>query len=230
MILVVTLLYYRYRQGVLIVCFTDVSMVAELKCDEFLAVKNKSKVFSRMVKDVEILVNDVCLLNDEDRSFEIPVEEILDADLKEVIVAANEPGAHSEETPTPVNYSEVKPTKKPVDSCPSSQGGLGEEGALVGTTTPSGPSSPRGSGVPVRMSVPGVVQVTSNKRLDLLELMSFKSEGFNGGTSAGGRQATCLGMTEDGIRKFVEEKVPEVSASDYNDALLVIISLRLETL
>jgi transposase InsO family protein len=33
---------------------------------------------------------------------------------------------------------------------PSSQGGLGEEGALVGTTTPSGPSPPRGSGVPVR--------------------------------------------------------------------------------
>ena len=36
---------------------------------------------------------------------------------------------------------------------PSSQGGLGEEGALVGTTTPSGPSPPRGSGVPVRKSV-----------------------------------------------------------------------------
>jgi hypothetical protein len=162
MILVVTLLYYRYRQGVLIVCFTDVSMVAELKCDEFLAVKNKSKVFSRMIKDVEILVNDVCLLNDEDRSFEIPAEETLDADLKKVIEAANEPEAtgvaideapvktlvdveeiteaHSEETPTPVNSSEVKPTKKPVDSCPSSQGGLGEEGVLVGTTTPSGPT------------------------------------------------------------------------------------------
>ena len=129
MILVVTLLYYRYRQGVLIVCFTDVSMVAELKCDEFLAVKNKSKVFSRMIKDVEILVNDVCLLNDEDRSFEIPAEETLDADLKKVIEAANEPEAtgvaideapvktlvdveeiteaHSEETPTPVNSSEV---------------------------------------------------------------------------------------------------------------------------
>jgi hypothetical protein len=37
-------------------------------------------------------------------AFEIPVKEILDADLKEVIEAANEPGAHSEETPTPVNY------------------------------------------------------------------------------------------------------------------------------
>ena len=46
---------------------------ARPKCDEFLTIKKKSKVFSRMVKDVEILVNDACLLNDEDRSFEIPV-------------------------------------------------------------------------------------------------------------------------------------------------------------
>jgi hypothetical protein len=84
--------------------------------------------------------------------------------------------AHSEETPTPVNSSEVKPTKKPVDFCPGSQGGLGEEGALVGTTTPSGPSSLRVSGVPVGLSVPGIVQVASNKRLDLWD---------TGGTSAG---------------------------------------------
>ena len=33
---------------------------------------------------------------------------------------------------------------RPEESCPSSQWGLGEEGALVGTTTPSGPSPPRG--------------------------------------------------------------------------------------
>ena len=125
-----------------------------------------------MVKDVEILLNYVCLLNDEDRSFEVPAKETLDADLKEVTEATNEPEAtvvavdeapvktlvdveeiteaHSEETPTPVDSSEVKPTKKPVDFCPSSQGGLGEEGALVGTTTPSGPRPLRRSGVPVR--------------------------------------------------------------------------------
>ena len=32
-------------------------------------------------------------------------------------------------------------------------------------------------------------------------------------------------MTEDDIKKFVKEKVPEVSAKEYNDAWLVIISL-----
>ena len=102
-------------------------------------------------------------------------------------------------------------------------------------------------------TVSGVV--TNNKRLDLLELLSIKSEAFDklvarfsdlprlirtvayllrcalsrryiGGTSAGGRaQAICLGMTEDEIKKFVKEQVPEVSASEYNDAWLVIIAL-----
>ena len=41
---------------------------------------------------------------------------------------------------------------------PSSQGGLGEEGALVGTTTPSGPSPPRGTGQPsVRQHLIGLL-------------------------------------------------------------------------
>ena len=100
-----------------------------------------------------------------------------------------------------------------------------------------------------------VTKTTSGKRLDLLELLDIKSKSFDklvarfsdlprlirtvayllryalsrrcsGGTSAGGRaQATCMGMTEEDIKKFVKEKVPEVSASEYNDAWLVIISL-----
>jgi hypothetical protein len=43
-------------------------------------------------------------------------------------------------------------------------GGPGEEGALVGTTTPSGPSPPRGSGVPVRKSKS---KELSNKKTDV---------------------------------------------------------------
>ena len=49
---------------------------------------------------------------------------------------------------------------------PSSQGGLGEEGTLVGTTTPSGPSPPRGSGVPVRKPKN---KELSNKKTDLIQ-------------------------------------------------------------
>ena len=154
------------------------------------------------VKDVDILDNRKEMarkvpdnVDGEDRSFEVPAKETLDADLKEVTEATNEPEAtvvpvdeapvktlidveeiteaHSEETPTPVDSSEAKPTKKPVDFCPSSQGGLGEEGALVGTTTPSGPSSPRGSGVPVR------IPQTLKPKLTIRMSLSFHAKVFD---------------------------------------------------
>ena len=55
-------------------------------------------------------------------------------------------------TTTEPCHSEQEPRSRSVTSAtvpgPSSQGGLGEEGALVGTTTPSGPSPPRGTGQP----------------------------------------------------------------------------------
>ena len=112
-----------------------------------------------------------------------------------------------------------------------------------------------GSGLTDPGGVQAMTKITSSKRLDLLELLKIKSEGFDklvarfsdlpklirtmayllrcalskrssGGTSAVGRiHATCMGMSEDDVKRFIKEKVPEISAKEYNDAWLVIIAL-----
>ena len=78
--------------------------------------------------------------------------------------------------------------------CPSSQGGLGEEGALVGTTTPSRPSPPRGSGAQHLLHIQDIltlehseqafiekdIAIQSNPREDLKS--KFTSWGSSGQT------------------------------------------------
>ena len=49
-----------------------------------------------------------------------------------------------------LNKAIERSVEKAQHMCPSSEGGLGEGGALVGTTTSSGPSPPRGSGAHIQ--------------------------------------------------------------------------------
>jgi hypothetical protein len=73
-------------------------------------------------------------------------------------VPPSTPGLENCSTATGVRHCQDAAGASATVPGPSSQGGLGEEGALVGTTTPSGPSPPRGTGQPsVRQHLIGLL-------------------------------------------------------------------------
>ena len=98
---------------------------------------------------------------------------------------------------------------RPEESCPSSQGGMGEEGALVGTTTPSGPSPPRGSGAQ-QESLDPVLASTSCEVIDEFEDLLF---------SPGPVRKKKKMIIESDDSESEEEPNPEVETTEKNSAV-----------